>query len=110
MTAPGPAGTVAQRAVSCIPRHSHGKMQSVLGSPSIDGLHSVKHSTGRSIALLMTTAIFSCAFGGERELDRETYALQYDFGTATNLTVEPRWQSVPADLATILKHIASHLT
>jgi hypothetical protein len=51
----------------------------------------------------------SSAIAGERGLDRETYTLQYDFGTATDLTVEPRWQSVPPDLATILKHIASHL-
>jgi hypothetical protein len=90
-------------------QHSYGKMPSVLGSPSIDELHSVKRSTGRSIVLLMTAAICSSAIAGERGLDRETYTLQYDFGTATDLTVEPRWQSVPPDLATILKHIASHL-
>jgi hypothetical protein len=69
----------------------------------------MKRSTGRSIALLMTAAICSSAIAGERGPDREAYALQYDFGTATDLTVEPRWQSVPPDLATILKHIASHL-
>lgn len=78
-------------------------------SLSTNELHSEKRSTGWSIALLMTVAVCSAAIAGERGLDRETSALQYDFGTATDLNVEPRWQSVPPDLAAILKHIASHL-
>jgi hypothetical protein len=69
----------------------------------------VKRSTTFSVALLLTAATLSDASSGERGLDRATYALQHDFGTATDLIVEPRWQSVPPDVATILKHIASHL-
>ena len=72
-------------------------------------MRSVKPSIGFSIAVLTASSVLSVAAAGEREPDRETYALQYDFGTASNLVVEPRWQSAPEDVAAILKHIAAHL-
>jgi len=58
---------------------------------------------------LTASLVSSVAAAGERELDRDTYALQYDFGAASNLGVEPRWQSAPKDVTAILKHIASQL-
>jgi hypothetical protein len=69
----------------------------------------VNISSGFSIAVLTASSAWSVTSAGEPELDRDTYALQHDFGTASNLVVEPRWQSVPEDVAPILKHIAAHL-
>jgi hypothetical protein len=61
------------------------------------------------IALLTAASVLRVAAAEERESDRESYALQYDFGTASNLVIEPRWQRAPEDVAAILKHIAAHL-
>ena len=69
----------------------------------------MKLTTGLSLAVLTVSTVLSVAAAAERGLDRETYALQYDFGTASNLVVEPRWQSTPEDVSAILKHIAAHL-
>jgi hypothetical protein len=70
---------------------------------------SVKLAISLSIAVLTASSVLSVAAAGERELDRDTYALQYDFGTVSNLVVEPRWQSAPPDVSAILKHIAAQL-
>jgi hypothetical protein len=59
--------------------------------------------------MLTAALVLSSALAGDRQLDRDIYALQYDFGTAANLVIEPRWQSVPDDAAAKLKHIASNL-
>ncbi len=73
----------------------------------------MKLSIGFSImALTMAltaSSVLSAATDGERERDPEIYALQYDFGTARSLVVEPRWQSAPDDLVAILTHISSYL-
>ena len=69
----------------------------------------MKLSIGVCIVVLTASSVLSAATAGERELDKESYALQYDFGTASNLIVEPRWQSAPEDVVAILKHIAAHL-
>jgi hypothetical protein len=69
----------------------------------------VKLSVAFSFVVLTASLVSSVAAAGERELDRDTYALQYDFGAASNLGVEPRWQSAPKDVTAILKHIASQL-
>lgn len=69
----------------------------------------MKLSIGFSIVVLTASSVLTAATAGERELDQDTYALQYDFGTASNLVVEPRWQSAPDDVTAILKHIAAQL-
>lgn len=69
----------------------------------------MKRLIGYVFAVLTASSVLSVAAARERELDRDTYALQYDFGSASNLVVEPRWQSAPKDVTAILKHIASHL-
>jgi hypothetical protein len=74
-----------------------------------NGVGSVKRLIGFVFVVLTASSVLSVAAARERELDRDTYALQYDFGTASNLVVEPRWQSAPKDVTAILKHIASHL-
>jgi hypothetical protein len=81
----------------------------MLRSPRSKGVGSVMRSITVSIALLLSAAALSDANAGERGVERENHALQYDFGNATDLIVEPRWQRVPPDVAAILKHIASHL-
>ncbi|MDY6947625.1 MAG: hypothetical protein SXG53_18105 [Pseudomonadota bacterium] len=68
----------------------------------------MKRSSGLSIGMMIVSLVFSAANAGSPGLDQDTYALQYDFGTASDLVVEPRWQSLPDDAAAILKHIASH--
>jgi hypothetical protein len=70
-------------------------------------MKSVKLLIGVAVVVLTASSVLSAATAGERELDRENYTLQYDFGTASNLVVEPRWQSAPDDVAAILKHIAA---
>ena len=72
-------------------------------------MRSVKLTTGFSIAVLTASSVLSVAAAGERELAQATYSLQYDFGTASDLVVEPRWQSAPEDVSAILKHISAHL-
>ena len=68
----------------------------------------MKRLIGLSIAILTASSMLSSATAADRQLNHDTYALQYDFGTATDLIIEPKWQSVPEDAAAKLKHIAAH--
>ena len=70
----------------------------------------MKCSIGSSIMMLTSLSVLSVAQAGDRKLNEENIrALQYDFGTASNLIIESRWQSVPDDAAAKLRHIAAQL-
>ena len=62
-----------------------------------------------SIMILNASSMLSSATAADRQLDHDSYALQYDFGAAINLIIEPKWQSVPEDAAAKLNHIAAQL-
>lgn len=69
----------------------------------------VKSSMGFCTVILSAALASSGANAMDKKPDRNTYALQHEFGTASDLVVEPRWQNVPDDALAKLKHIATEL-
>jgi hypothetical protein len=69
----------------------------------------VKSSMGLCTVLISAALMSSVVNAADQKPDQNTYALQYDFGTASDLVVEPKWQNVPDDASAILKHIATDL-
>lgn len=68
----------------------------------------MKGSVG--FCMMMSAALISgSANAVDKKPDPNTYALQYDFGIASNLVVEPKWQNIPADASAMLEHIATDL-
>lgn len=65
-------------------------------------------STGFCLGML-SAALLSNAAHADKKPGQDPYALQYEFGTAADLVVEPRWQNLPADATAKLEHIATHL-
>ncbi len=59
--------------------------------------------------MVVVAWVSSASSAADQKLDPNTYALQYDFGTASNLVIEPRWQNVPEDARAKLHHIAANL-
>jgi hypothetical protein len=64
---------------------------------------------GFCVVMLSAVLISSGANAVDKTPDQNIYALQYEFGTASDLVVEPNWQNIPEDASAKLKHIATEL-
>lgn len=76
----------------------------------LDGNGGVVRRSMASCMIMLSAALMSSdANAVDEKRDPSTYALQYLFGTASDLVAEPRWQNIPGDALAKLEHIATNL-
>lgn len=69
----------------------------------------MKRSIGSCIGRVVAAWLSISSTAAAQEIDADHYALQREFGIASDLVVEPRWQSLPEDAVARLDHIAAGL-